>query len=48
MTAHRDLLGSTPRKIKNLMHPIIVNGRRFFDPGTAAKRGFIYRGAENG
>jgi hypothetical protein len=39
------------RKIKNLMRtPIIVDGRRFFDPGTAAKLGFTYRGvgAENG
>jgi hypothetical protein len=28
--------------------PIIVDGRRFFDPETAAKLGFVYRGAANG
>jgi len=51
MTAHRDFAGLDLRKIKNLMRtPIIVDGRRFFDPGTATKLGFIYRGvgAENG
>jgi UDP-glucose 6-dehydrogenase len=51
VTAHRDFAGLDLRKIKNLMRiPIIVAGRRFFDPETAAKLGFIYRGvgAENG
>ena len=51
MTAHRDFAGLDLRKIKNLMRtPIIVDGRRFFDPSTAAKLGFTYRGvgAENG
>jgi UDP-N-acetyl-D-mannosaminuronate dehydrogenase len=51
MTAHRDFAGLDLRKIKSLMRtPIIVDGRRFFDPSTAAKLGFIYRGvgAENG
>ena len=51
MTAHRDFAGLDLRKIKNRMRtPIIVDGRRLFDPETAAKLGFIYRGvgAENG
>jgi len=51
MTAHRDFAGLDLRKIKSLMRtPIIVDGRRLFDPETAAKLGFIYRGvgAENG
>jgi nucleotide sugar dehydrogenase len=51
MTAHRDFAELDLRKIKNLMRtPIIVDGRRFFDPGAAAKLGFVYKGvgAENG
>ena len=51
MTAHREFAGLDLRRIKNLMRTaIIVDGRRFFDHGTAAKLGFIYRGvgAENG
>jgi nucleotide sugar dehydrogenase len=51
MTAHRDFAGLDLRKIKNLMRtPIIVDGRRLFDAGTAAKLGFIYKGvgAANG
>jgi len=32
-------------KVKSLMRtPIIVDGRRFFDPETALKLGFIYKG----
>ena len=51
MTAHRDFAVLELGKIKNLMHtPIIVDGRRFFDPDAAAKLGFIYKGvgAANG
>ena len=45
MTAHRDFVGLDLRKIKGLMRtPIIVDGRRFFDPETAAKLGFTYKG----
>ena len=45
MTAHRDFAGLDLRKIKGLMRtPIIVDGRRFFDPETAAKLGFTYKG----
>lgn len=51
MTAHRDFAGLDLRKIKGLMRtPVIVDGRRFFDPETAAKLGFTYKGvgAKNG
>ena len=51
MTAHRDFAGLDLRKIKKLMRtPIIVDGRRFFDPGKASTLGFFYKGvgAKNG
>ena len=51
MTAHRDFAGLDLRKIKGLMRtPIIVDGRRFLDPETAATLGFTYKGvgAKNG
>ena len=45
MTAHRDFAGLDLRKIKGLMRtPVIVDGRRFFDPETASKLGFTYKG----
>jgi nucleotide sugar dehydrogenase len=45
MTPHGDFAGLDLRKVKNLMRtPIIVDGRRFFDPEMAAKLGFIYKG----
>ena len=51
MTAHRNFAGLDLRKIKKLMRtPIIVDGRRFFDPGKASTLGFFYKGvgAKNG
>lgn len=51
MTAHRDFAELDLHKIKNIMRtPIIVDGRRCFDPETAAKLGFTYKGvgAANG
>ena len=51
MTAHRNFAGLDLRKIKELMRtPIIVDGRRFFDPGKASTLGFFYKGvgAKNG
>ena len=51
MTAHRDFAGLDLRKIKGLMRtPVIVDGRRFFDPETAVTLGFTYKGvgAKNG
>ena len=51
MTAHRDFAGLDLHKIKRLMRtPVIVDGRRFFDPETAATLGFTYKGvgAKNG
>jgi nucleotide sugar dehydrogenase len=45
MTAHRDFAELDLRKIKNLMRiPIIVDGRRFFDPDATKKIGFVYKG----
>jgi UDPglucose 6-dehydrogenase len=45
MTPHREFASRNLRTIKNLMRtPIIVDGRRFFDPETAVKLGFIYKG----
>jgi nucleotide sugar dehydrogenase len=45
MTAHSDFEGLDLLKIKNLMRTaIIVDGRRVFDPETAARLGFVYRG----
>ena len=45
MTLHRDFASLDLRAIKDLMRsPIIVDGRRFFDPEMAMKLGFIYKG----
>ena len=45
MTPHRDFAELDLGKVKSLMRtPIIVDGRRFFDPETALKLGFIYKG----
>ena len=45
MTAHRNFAGLDLRKIKKLMRtPIIVDGRRFFDPEIATTLGFDYKG----
>lgn len=51
MTAHRNFAWLDLRKIKKLIRtPIIVDGRRFFDPGKATTLGFSYKGvgAKNG
>jgi nucleotide sugar dehydrogenase len=45
MTPHRDFAALDLSKIKNLMRtPIIIDGRRFFEPETAVKLGFVYKG----
>jgi nucleotide sugar dehydrogenase len=45
MTAHRDFDGLDLRRIRELMRtPIIVDGRRIFDPETATTLGFTYAG----
>jgi UDPglucose 6-dehydrogenase len=45
MTPHREFASLNLRTIKNLMRtPIIVDGRRFFDPEIAVNLGFIYKG----
>ena len=45
MTAHSDFKGLDLSKIKKIMRTaIIVDGRRVFDPETAARLGFVYRG----
>jgi len=45
LTAHNDFEGLDLLRIKDTMRtPIIVDGRRFFDPETATKLGFIYKG----
>ena len=45
MTAHSDFEGLDLSKIKNMMRTaIIVDGWRVFDPETAARLGFVYRG----
>jgi UDP-N-acetyl-D-mannosaminuronate dehydrogenase len=45
MTAHSDFEGLDLLRIKDTMRTaIIVDGRRFFDPETATKLGFVYKG----
>jgi nucleotide sugar dehydrogenase len=51
MTAHQDFRGLDLNRIKaDMRTAIIVDGRRCFDPETARKMGFVYRGvgAANG
>jgi nucleotide sugar dehydrogenase len=45
MTAHREFRGLDLRRAKALMRtPIIVDGRRIYDPGEAMALGFTYKG----
>jgi nucleotide sugar dehydrogenase len=45
MTAHNDFATLDLAKVKNLMRtPIIIDGRRFFEPERATMLGFIYKG----
>jgi nucleotide sugar dehydrogenase len=45
MTAHREFRDLDLRRARALMRtPIIVDGRRIYDPGTAIGLGFTYRG----
>jgi nucleotide sugar dehydrogenase len=45
MTAHSDFEGLDLRKIKEMMPiPIIVDGRRVFDPDALRSLGFVYKG----
>jgi nucleotide sugar dehydrogenase len=45
MTAHNDFKGLDLQKIKELMRtPIIVDGRRVFDPDAMRQLGFVYKG----
>jgi hypothetical protein len=44
-TAHSDFEGLDLLRIKDTMRTaIIVEGRQFFDPETATKLGFVYKG----
>jgi nucleotide sugar dehydrogenase len=45
MTAHNDFKGLDLLKIKKIMNtPIIVDGRRVFDPDATRQLGFVYKG----
>jgi nucleotide sugar dehydrogenase len=45
MTAHHDFEGLDFAKIKEMMRtPIIVDGRRIFDPDATSRLGFVYKG----
>jgi len=45
MTAHNDFRGLNLSKIKEMMRtPLIVDGRRVFDPDAMRQLGFVYKG----